>query len=245
MAPSRSEKRSVALDFFTRVSKRKTLPGNSTFATHIESNICDVPGLKLIPDFVDSTEESELLKFLDSPRRKWRTDLARRSLHFGGTYCCLPSAAERAANITPEMKHAPPIPSELHWLVDRMVSKGVYNEHRPEFCIVNEYVGTQGISAHTENFQFAQPVVGLSLGSPDIMRFHEMKDRYDGSVRSGKAAKAPYTGRKVDVLLPSRSLVVMTGDSRWKWQHEIRRIRGSRGAKFKRTSLTFRIKNGT
>lgn len=77
------------------------------------------------------------------------------------------------------------------------------------------------------------------------MRFHELERRDDGSVRSGKAQVAPRTGRKIDVWMSGRSLLVMRGDARSLWQHEI--VRGRKRRKesggegeWKRTSLTFR-----
>ena len=77
------------------------------------------------------------------------------------------------------------------------------------------------------------------MGDGDYLRFHELVEADDGSVRTGKAAKAERTGRRVDVWLPSRSLVVMMGEGRRKWQHEI--VKRKRKEGFKRTSLTFRI----
>ena len=55
----------------------------------------------------------------------------------------------------------------------------------------------------------------------------------------GKRGKAEKTGKIVDVLLKGRSLVVMKGDGRWKWQHEIVRSVKGRGPGWKRVSLTF------
>ena len=87
-----------------------------------------------------------------------------------------------------------------------------------------------------------EPVCALTLSSSDTIRFHELFNAHDGSVRSGKAATAPRTGRRVDFRLPSRSLMVVTGDARWKWQHEIVRSRkGRSGEGWKRVSLTFRV----
>ncbi|CCG83953.1 protein of unknown function [Taphrina deformans PYCC 5710] len=201
-----------------------------------------VPGLRIIPDFLTVEEEQKVLTYLNSQACSWRTDLSRRTMHFGGTYC-LYSRPVKGQNSTPQILEAPPLPDDLDWLVDRMVGLGVYAEidqKRPEYVIVNEYLSKMGISAHTENFSFHSPVVGLSLGSPDVMRFHELAGAFDGSVRTGKAAKAPKTGRVEDVLLPSRSLCIMSGESRWSWQHEIRPLK--RAATFKRVSLTFRVK---
>lgn len=124
-----------------------------------------------------------------------------------------------------------------------MVDADVFpSSQRPQYCIVNEYTGNLGISAHTESFKFGEPVVGLSLLSACPIRFHELTEPFDGSVRSGKAGKAEKTGRKVDVDMPGRSLLVMRGESRWKWQHEIVRSAKGRGAGWKRVSLTFRYR---
>ena len=125
---------------------------------------------------------------------------------------------------------APPMPQELDWLIQRMIDRKLYPEkQRPQYCIVNRYTGNLGISAHTENFSFSQPVVGLSLLSPCPMRFHELVAPDGGSVRSGKAQMAKRTGKRVDVMLPGRSLIVMNDDIRWKWQHEIVRTNKGRG----------------
>ncbi|KAL8957648.1 MAG: hypothetical protein Q9183_006000 [Haloplaca sp. 2 TL-2023] len=205
-----------------------------------------VPDLSLYQNFVSEAEEASLLAFLNDPEKcTWRTDLSRRTMHFGGTYCLLPSKKDQDSKPSqkPEIQQAPPIPSDFQWLIQRMVDHNIYNHNqRPQYCIVNEYTDTLGISAHTENFQFGEPVVGLSLGSACPIRFHEWTEAFDGSVRSGKAAKATKTGRVEDVEMPSRSLLVMKGISRWKWQHEIRRTGKGRGLGWKRTSLTFRWK---
>lgn len=82
----------------------------------------------------------------------------------------------------------------------------------------------------------------MTLGAGDHMRFHELVAEDDGSVRSGKAGKAERTGRKVDVWLDRRGLVVMRGEARRKWQHEIVRGRKSgKGDGWRRVSLTFRV----
>lgn len=87
--------------------------------------------------------------------------------------------------------------------------------------------------------------MGLTLSAGDYMRFHELVNEDDGSVRSGKAGKAERTGSKVDVWLERRGLVVMRGEARRRWQHEI--VRGRKGGKVKgwrRVSLTFRVEKG-
>lgn len=182
-----------------------------------------VPGLRVIDDFVTHQEEIELLGFLDE--QPWRTDLLRRVIHYGGTYCLMPprtATAEERKAIEKTIIEADTIPSCFDFLIQRMIRDGIYEEfNTPTYCIVNEYRNDQGISAHVENFKFISPVCGLTLGDGDWIRFHELTAPDDGSVRSGKAAKASKTGRRVDVWLPSRSLLVMSGEAREKWQHEI------------------------
>lgn len=204
-----------------------------------------VPGLTLVPNFIARSEEQSILNFLNDPSKcTWRTDLSRRTMHFGGTYCLLPSKSDILIKITPDIFQAPSMPEELEWLIQRMVEARVFpSNQRPQYCIVNEYTDNLGISAHTENFQFGEPVVGLSLLSACPIRFHELTEPFDGSVRSGKAGKAEKTGKRVDLDMPGRSLLVMTGESRWKWQHEIVRSTKGRGPGWKRVSLTFRYKS--
>jgi len=201
------------------------------------------PGLSIIKSFIDPIEEIQLVTFLDA--QAWRTDLSRRTLHYGGTYCLMaPRSASPStrARIEGTILTAASMPPELQFIIDRMLSQGLYTPDTiPEYCIVNEYTPGLGISAHVENFRFGEPVCALTLAGADDMRFHELAGENDGSVRSGKAAKAERTGKRCDVRLEMRSLMVMTGEARRSWQHEI--VRGRKSGKtlgWRRVSLTFR-----
>ncbi|KAL8933805.1 MAG: hypothetical protein Q9216_006206 [Gyalolechia sp. 2 TL-2023] len=244
---SSSRKRKAIDDYFRplKTSARKEGGNRTLLVTTQKETTTAVPGLSLLLDFVSLAEEREILAFLnDSAKCTWRTDLSRRTIHFGGTYCIMPRRNCTSDASKAEVLQAPDLPLELGWLVQRLVDARVYSDkQKPQFCIVNEYTGNLGISAHTENFQFGEPVVGLSLLSACQIRFHELAEAYDGSVRSGKAAHAQKTGRVVDVHLPPRSLLVMKGPSRWTWQHEIVRSAKGRGLDWKRVSLTFRFKS--
>ncbi len=278
------------------------------------------PGLSLLHEFITPDDERILLTFL--ARQEWRTDLRRRTIHYGGTYCKLPPRVakgkieaffikqetrtttdamsyecpkaattrfqqehitqsntsemtidsavvlnangkrERTGNLSidtvqrgqstkqmkstmpsPEIISADPIPPELDFLLQLFVHHNLYPANElPQFCIVNQYVGNQGISAHVENFRFAEPVVGLSLAGNCYIRFLELATEDDGSVRSRKSGLAEKTGKVVELWLPRTSLMVMRGESRRKWQHEIQHNRKGRiGMNWKRVSLTFRV----
>lgn len=248
-------KRKAIDDFFRPLAKRRInpkAPPASPQPTDLEEPLgsyeskTPVPGLGLCHKFVTTEEEKQILDFLNNKSRcVWRTDLSRRTMHFGGTYCLMPPRTASSQQLEqPKVLQAPSMPEELSWLIDRMVTSGIFEgDKKPQYCIVNEYTGNLGITAHTENFQFGEPVVGLSLLSSCPIRFHELATPFDGSVRSGKAAKAEKTGKIVDVQLPGRSLMVMRGESRWKWQHEIVKSSKGRGLGWKRVSLTFRVKD--
>ncbi|MCJ1486674.1 hypothetical protein MMC06_006852, partial [Schaereria dolodes] len=201
------KKRKTVTDFFSPLQKRIKTPQQKGMLLSTP-----VPGLNLYKDFVSLEEEKSILTFLNSEKCTWRTDLSRKTMHFGGQYCLMPpkealisqdsiSPGPPTSTSRPQVQtvQAPSMPSEFSWLIQRMVSYGIYPTSRtPQYCIVNCYSGSLGISAHTENFSFSQPVVGLSLLSSCPIRFHEMVEPFDGSVRSGKARLARRTGRKVD-----------------------------------------------
>ena len=237
-----NRKRRNIEDFFT--PSKRSCPNQSPVSSPRKQDLGHlVPGLSMYHDFATASDESALLIFLDA--QPWRNDLARRVIHYGGTYCLMAprdATPEERRGIESNIITAEPVPAELHFLLHRMVSHGIYTiSSRPEYSIVNEYKGSQGISAHVENFRFKSPVCGLTLCNGDFMRFRELTETDDGSVRSGKAAKATRTGKSVDIWMPRRSLLVMAGESRDKWQHEIiRSRRGRDGQDWRRVSLTFR-----
>jgi hypothetical protein len=98
----------------------------------------NIPGLSIIPNFVTPSEQAALLSFLDAAT--WRTDLSRRTIHYGGTYCLMApktaSVDEREA-ISKNIITAAPIPDDLSWLIDRMITSDLYTaDSPPRFCIV-------------------------------------------------------------------------------------------------------------
>ncbi|XP_012514578.1 PREDICTED: alkylated DNA repair protein alkB homolog 8 [Propithecus coquereli] len=79
-----------------------------------------------------------------------------------------------------------------------------YIKHKPDQLTINQYEPGHGIPAHIDTHSaFEDEIVSLSLGSEIVMDF-----------------KHP-DGVTVPVLLPRRSLLVMTGESRYLWTHGI------------------------
>jgi alkylated DNA repair dioxygenase AlkB len=100
---------------------------------------------------------------------------------------------------------------------------------RPDQVIINEYQPGQGITPHIDCIPcFGETIVSISLNSPCVMEFTHSN-----------------ANERIVKLLEPRSLIVLEGDARYKWQHAIpkRKTDNWSGQKFtrgRRISLTFR-----
>jgi alkylated DNA repair dioxygenase AlkB len=98
---------------------------------------------------------------------------------------------------------APPIPDWGRRLADRTFADGI-TPVPFDHLLVNEYEPGQGISPHRDYAPFGRTVVSLSLLSPCVMDFREVA-----------------TGRRERLLLPARSLLVLSDAARDEWEHGI------------------------
>jgi hypothetical protein len=149
---------------------------------------------------------------------KWDTEWRRRIQRYGGGYG---PAQERAL--------AGPLPEWLFPLAGR-VAKDAGFERFPENCVINEYEPGQGIAPHKDYSSFGAKVACVSLGSDVVLDFHS-EDRTE----------------KRSILIPARSLWVISGDARTKWLHGIAArlsdpVLGERRNRKRRVSITFRLK---
>lgn len=98
---------------------------------------------------------------------------------------------------------APPIPAWGVALADRLFADGVAAEPFDQM-LVNEYLPGQGIASHRDYAPFGRTVVSLSLLSPCVMDFRHVP-----------------TGRRERLLLLPRSLLVLSDEARYDWEHGI------------------------
>src|SRR5438045_9721394 len=70
--------------------------------------------------------------------------------------------------------------------------------------LVNEYLPGQGIAPHRDDAPFGRVVASLSLLSPCVMDFRHRP-----------------TGRREQLLLEPRSLLVLSDEARYDWEHGI------------------------
>ncbi len=178
-----------------------------------------ITGLSCIPNVIDESTEAVLLETIDS--QPWMDDLKRRVQHYGWRY------DYKARNVTSALRIGE-LPDWLQSYTLRLQQAGYFPEI-PDQVIINEYQPGQGISAHIDCVPcFADTIASLSLGSPCVMDFTHSE-----------------TGEKSSLLLEPRSLLVLTGDARYVWQHAIAgrktdRYQGQIISRTRRISLTFR-----
>nr|CAD7425400.1 unnamed protein product [Timema monikensis] len=97
------------------------------------------------------------------------------------------------------------IPEECSILLPRLKERNCnVMSLPPDQLTVNQYQPGQGIPSHVDTHSaFEDPILSLSLGAPVVMEFKYQE------------------GRNVPVYLPQRSLLVMSGESRYLWSHGI------------------------
>jgi alkylated DNA repair dioxygenase AlkB len=121
-----------------------------------------------------------------------------------------------------------PIPDWGRALAERMHCEGL--SARPfDQMLVNEYLPGQGIALHRDYEPFDRTVASLSLLAPAVMDFRHALN-----------------GRRESLLLAPRSLLILSDEARYEWEHGIARRksdrwRGERLARGRRLSVTFRL----
>lgn len=164
----------------------------------IDISICrqDLPsGLKLIENCITEEEEETLLNTID-----WSTeessDLKHRKVkHFGYEF-------QYGSNKIDPDKCITPIPDDYHFL--QVLFKKYHSvPYEYDQLTINRYLSGQGIPPHVDTHSaFEDSILSLSLSSACIMDFKKDDE-------------------KVAVLLPPRSLLIMSGEARYAWSHGI------------------------
>ncbi len=178
-----------------------------------------ISGLTYLADYISPDTEQHFINTIDE--YPWITDLKRRVQHYGFRY------DYRARRIDPTM-YLGALPDWVQPLAEKLhADEG--SPVVPDQLIVNEYHPGQGIARHVDCIPcFGDVIISLSLGSACVMTFTQLKTKIE-----------------IPVLLEPRSLVVMTGEARYHWQHGIVPrttdvYNGKTITRKRRLSLTFR-----
>ncbi len=147
----------------------------------------------------------------------WDTTWERRRQLYGAAYG------------SDDANHARPIPDWGLELVARLHADGTTPAPFDQM-LVNEYLPGQGIALHRDYEPFDRTVVSLSLLAPCVMDFRRVVD-----------------GRRESLLLEARSLLVLSDEARYNWEHGIARRKSDIWREFKvhrerRLSITFRLR---
>ncbi len=174
-----------------------------------------IPGLVYQPEFLNRDEELELIAIIRSlplHAAKYKQYLARRRVvSFGGSYDF----------DTHELKPASTLDARLLPLRQRVADwRGVPAETLVH-ALVAEYAPGTPLGWHRDVPNFER-IFGISLGGEATLKFRPF----------------PYVPdmqrQVVDLVVQPRSVYMMTGDARWRWQHCVEPTRKLRW------SITFR-----
>lgn len=154
------------------------------------------PGLIFLEEFIDEELEQKLISTL-----KWTSnDLKHRQVqHFGYEFLY------GINNVDPECPLDDKIPKECDDLWKKLHNLcPQFKSFIPDQLTVNCYEPGHGIPMHCDTHScFVDPIISLSLNASIVMEFKNT----NGNHRS--------------LLLPRRSLLIMSGESRYGWSHGI------------------------
>ncbi|KAJ8922781.1 hypothetical protein NQ315_007816 [Exocentrus adspersus] len=153
------------------------------------------PGLLILEDFVTDEEETELLKLCDF--EKDSNGMKNRQVkHYGYEF------RYDTNNVDKDKPLNEAIPDACNFLWNRLSNTYGLDFH-PDQLTVNHYSAGQGIPHHVDTHSaFEDPIVSLSLQSSVVMEFK-------------------LDNQHLCVLLPRKSLAVISGESRYDWTHGI------------------------
>ncbi|KAJ8956155.1 hypothetical protein NQ318_020705 [Aromia moschata] len=155
------------------------------------------PGLIVLENFVTDEEETALLEQFDLKEDLNQGYMKHRKVrHYGFEF------RYDINNVDKDKPMDVKVPSESNFLWDRLRERMDLN-FRPDQLTVNKYNPGQGIPHHIDTHSaFEDPIISLSLQSSVIMELKRGEEH-------------------LCVLLPRKSLAVISGESRYDWTHGI------------------------
>lgn len=199
-------------------------------AAVLDSASLGVPGATLIADFVTPEEEAEMLASTDADPR-WQRLAKRRVVHYGYAFDYGTRNARAETDAMP-------------WFVEPLLARaaalvGAEGAERATACdqlTVNEYAAGVGLAPHIDTHSaFGPTLLSVSLAGHAVMEFRlHAENNHDGDGGSGgegnsskdddegnknnsgssSGHRAPTPIRRASILLPPRSLLVLTAGVR-------------------------------
>ncbi|KAL7548368.1 hypothetical protein ACHAWF_011657 [Thalassiosira exigua] len=184
-----------------------------------------VPGLRLIEDYVSEREEAVLMAALTGPHAPWappqRTPsggrIQRRVQHFGYVFDYESADVLRRGEggsidgDGDDRSACPPLPAMASSRVTRL------NQ-----LTINEYSTGQGIGSHVDTeTAFDDELLVVTLNGGIVMEFRRVPERADAQDDGNGRGDGDSDGARKLLYLPPRSLLLLSGDARYKWEHMI------------------------
>lgn len=175
----------------------------------------DIKGLVYYPNLLSKKLQESLILEIDN--QTWSNELSRRVQHYGYKY----NYKNRNIDHSMRIGMLPPFSLDVE---AELLGKDLIDE-LPDQLIINEYLPGQGIAAHIDCEPcFKDVIVSVSLGWAYEMVFTEVK-----------------TKRTKYLLLEPGSALILRGEARYNWMHEIKRQKFDGDIpRQRRISLTYR-----
>jgi alkylated DNA repair dioxygenase AlkB len=175
-----------------------------------------IVGLQYVPEYLDRETHDRLLAAVDL--HPWQMSVDHGVQVYGYHY----NHAKRAGYRIGEL---PPWAGDL---AVRLWRDGLL-PNVPDQMVANDYRPGSGIFAHVDQAAFGNTIASVSLGSTCVMQFSNTE-----------------VERMEELLLEPRSVLILSGEARWAWKHEIpaRAVdmwRTQERPRSRRVSLTFRV----
>ena len=171
-------------------------------------------GFQYIDQVIDEGEERRLLEFLSSEQ----VDPVAINGYPGKRLIKYYGVRYDENDLRPSGETSP-LPLQLIALKDSLATRFGLNSEPFVQALLNKYPQGSTIGWHRDRPWFGNDVIGVSLASACRMQLR---------------LRSPTGFERAEVVLPPRSAYLLSGDSRWKWQHSIPAVDAERW------SITFR-----
>ena len=175
-----------------------------------------ISGLQYVPEYLDPEGHDRLLAAVDL--HSWQMSVDHGVQVYGYHYNHAKSEAYRIGDLPP-------------WANDlavRLWRDGLL-PNVPDQMVANSYPPGSGIFPHVDQAVFGNTIASVSLGSTCVMQFSNGESE-----------------RVEELLLEPRSVLILSGEARWAWKHQIppRDVdiwENQEKPRSRRVSLTFRV----
>lgn len=195
---------------------------NESLSVCMFSSELEIAGIYLVHDFITSNQEQDLLEAVDA--RPWRSLSKRRVQHYGYEFLY------ETRNVDTK-KFLGELPSFVSPILEKICSFPSLNGKKSRLVdqlTVNEYPSGVGLSPHIDTHSaFDELLFSLSIAGPCIMEFRKYEH---GTWRPPSSEDVDIEGdttrdcsnflRKA-ILLPPRSMLLLSGEGRYAWHHYI------------------------